>query len=68
LANPGYYDLIAEFKSITNVGALLNTSFNLHGEPIVCTPHDALVTFMKSGLTRLQLEHYLISKKNKTYL
>ena len=68
LANPSYYDLIAEFKSITNVGALLNTSFNLHGEPIVCTPHDALVTFMKSGLTRLQLEHYLISKKNKTYL
>ena len=39
--NPLYYDLINEFENITGVGALLNTSFNLHGEPVVCLSVDA---------------------------
>lgn len=60
--NPSYYDLIMEFKRLTGVGAILNTSFNLHGEPIVCTPADALSTFVRSGLTHLQLNNFLISK------
>jgi carbamoyltransferase len=60
--NPTYFDTILEFKHLTGVGALLNTSFNLHGEPIVCSPKDALSTFTRSGLMYLQLENFLISK------
>lgn len=60
--NPAYYDIIREFKKLTGVGAILNTSFNLHGEPIVCTPEDAIRTFRKSDLKHLLLEDYLISQ------
>ncbi len=49
-ANPGYYDLIAAFKAKTGVGAVLNTSFNLHGEAIVDSPTDAIDTFRRSEL------------------
>lgn len=61
--NPAYYNLIREFEKITSIGALINTSFNLHGEPIVCTPEDAIKTFLNSGLKYLQLEAYLLIKK-----
>ena len=60
--NKEYYLLIKEFKKISKVGALLNTSFNLHGEPIVESPQDALRTFKKSGLKYLYLGNYLIKK------
>lgn len=60
--NPEFYNLIEEFERLTGVGTLLNTSFNLHGEPIVCTPKDAIKTFKKSGLEYLLLEDYLIKK------
>jgi carbamoyltransferase len=63
--NPGYHDLIAAFEDLTGVGCLLNTSFNLHGEPIVATPEDALNTFARSGLTHLQLGGWLVSKNGK---
>lgn len=62
-ANPEYYQIIEEFKKLTGVSALLNTSFNLHGEPIVCSPQDALGTFKRSNLNYLILENYLIQKK-----
>jgi carbamoyltransferase len=61
--NPDYYDIISEFYTITGIGGLLNTSFNIHGEPIVCSPDDALYTFFHSGLTSLVLNDYLITKK-----
>lgn len=61
--NPKFYALIKEFKRITGIGALLNTSFNLHGEPLVCTPTDALSTFLRSDLKYLVMENLLISKK-----
>ncbi len=61
--NPDYYNLIKLFKSKTGVGALLNTSFNYHGEPIVCSPFDALNTFELTGLKYLAMENYLIIKK-----
>ncbi len=61
--NPQYYDLIKKFESLTGIGAVLNTSFNLHGEPIVCSPEDALKTFENSGLKYLTLNNYLVSKK-----
>ena len=60
--NPEYYDLIKKFYEFTGIPAILNTSFNLHGEPIVCTPTDAINTLIKSGLRYLAIGHYLISK------
>lgn len=62
-SNPEYFDLIKEFESITGTGAVLNTSFNLHGDPIVCTPEDAINTFENSGLEILALGSFIISKK-----
>ena len=61
--NQQYYDLIKAFERKTGVSSLLNTSFNLHGEPIVCTPSDAIKTFLKSGLRNLIIENYIIRKK-----
>ena len=62
-ANPGYYDLILAFKALTGIGAVLNTSFNLHGEPIVGSPGDAIDTLLRSGLRYLALGPYLIAKR-----
>ena len=62
--NPSYHALISEFKNLTGAGGILNTSFNLHGEPNVETPQDALRTFENSGLQYLALENFLISKKS----
>ncbi len=61
--NPSYHTLLKEFKNLTGIGGVLNTSFNLHGEPNVETPEDALRTFENSGLQYLALENFLISKK-----
>jgi carbamoyltransferase len=60
--NPDYYRLIKCFEGITGEGIILNTSFNLHGEPIVCTPEDALRVFDVSGLEHLALENVLLTK------
>lgn len=60
--NPKYYDLIKKFEKKTGVGALLNTSFNRRGEPIVCSPEDAYNCFKGSKLDLLVLENYLIPK------
>lgn len=62
--NPGYYKIIKEFEKLTGIGALLNTSFNLHGFPIVKGPEEALHTFENSGLEYLVIENYLIWKNN----
>lgn len=60
--NPGYHALISAFEKLTGVGAVLNTSFNIHGESIVSSPQDALDTFKRSGLHHLILGTWLISK------
>ena len=60
--NPQYHTLIGEFEKLTGVGALLNTSFNLHGEPVVEKPEDALSTFLRSGLPYMYIGGYLVSK------
>ncbi len=62
--NPNYYNLIKEFEAITGVGAVLNTSFNLHGEPVVESPLDAFSTFERSGLKNLYLSGWIISKSS----
>ncbi|MGR8932919.1 MAG: carbamoyltransferase C-terminal domain-containing protein [Gammaproteobacteria bacterium] len=63
-ANPDYHKLIAHFKKLTGRGAVLNTSFNLHGYPIVYSPQDAIHVFLNSGLEYLALNHFLIRKRN----
>lgn len=60
--HPSFYDLVSRFEKQTGVGGVLNTSFNLHGDPIVCSPEDAIDTFLNSDLDVLQLEHFLIEK------
>jgi carbamoyltransferase len=60
---PGYHRVIREFERRTGIGAVLNTSFNLHGEPLVGSPADALDTFERSGLPHLALGRFLLSKK-----
>ena len=62
--NGSYYDTIKAFESLTGIGAVLNTSFNLHGEPIVCSPEDALSTLLRSGLQYLAMGRYLIAKSS----
>ncbi len=61
--NPDYYRVIREFERRTGIGAVLNTSFNLHGEPLVGSAADAVDTFERSGLPHLALGRFLISKK-----
>ena len=61
--NPAYYDLINEFSKITNIGALLNTSFNLHGKPIVSDIDDAMDVLNNSGLKYLVFNEYLLQKR-----
>ena len=60
--NPRYYRLIEKFDEATGVPLVLNTSFNLKGEPIVATPQDALNTFHTSEMDLLVLENFLVSK------
>ncbi|MFA6432163.1 MAG: carbamoyltransferase C-terminal domain-containing protein, partial [Candidatus Margulisiibacteriota bacterium] len=60
--NPRYHRLISEFRKITGVPVLLNTSFNLNGEPIVCTPTDAIRTFYSCGLDMLVIGDYVVKK------
>ncbi|MBI2653384.1 hypothetical protein HYX02_01095 [Candidatus Woesearchaeota archaeon] len=62
--NEDYYRLIKSFESKTGIGAVLNTSFNLHGEPVVCSPQDAMHTLENSALKHLILGNYLVSKKS----
>ena len=63
-SNPEYHNLLMEFYKLTGIPALLNTSFNLHGEPIVDSLKDAIFTFRNSGLDHLFIQDkFLLSKK-----
>jgi carbamoyltransferase len=61
-ANPLYYQLIEACEAHTGVPVVLNTSFNLKGEPIVDTPAQAIATFLRSGMDGLVLGHHLLTK------
>ena len=61
--NPEYYKIIKEFEKITGIGGVLNTSFNLHGYPIVLGPEEAMHAFENSGLEYVALGNYLVSKR-----
>jgi len=60
--NPLYWKLICEFATLTGVPVVMNTSFNLRGEPIVCTPTDAIRTFFSSGMDALAIGSFLVEK------
>ena len=60
--NSRYYRLISEFEKVSGVPVILNTSLNDRGEPIVCSPFDAINTFKKTGLTYLAIENYMVRK------
>jgi carbamoyltransferase len=60
--NPRYWEMINEFRKITGIGVVLNTSFNVRDEPIVCSPLDALGCFYSSGMDYLAIGDYLVQK------
>ena len=63
--NPKYFDLIKEFKNITNCPVLVNTSFNVRGEPIVCSVKDAFNCFMGTNLDILVIEDFILYKEQQ---
>ncbi len=60
------YNILNEFENLSNCPILINTSFNVRGEPIVNTPYDALKCFFNTHIDFLILENFLISKENQT--
>ena len=64
VSNAGFYEVICEFEKVTGRGVVLNTSFNLHGFPIVRTAIDACDVMVKSGLNHLMIDDYLVTKKD----
>jgi carbamoyltransferase len=65
-ANPSYHRILECFRQKSGRGALLNTSLNIHGEPIVSSPADAIDVMKRSGLIHLALGPFLISKPTST--
>ena len=63
--NPLYYDLIDAFYKITGVPVVLNTSFNVRGEPIVCTPEDAYTCFMRTKMDNLVMGNFMMRKEEQ---
>ncbi|WP_347223424.1 carbamoyltransferase C-terminal domain-containing protein, partial [Bacteroides congonensis] len=63
--NPYYYNVIKEFKKLTGYGVIVNTSFNVRGEPIVCTPEHAYACFMRTDMDVLVLENCILYKEEQ---
>jgi carbamoyltransferase len=63
--NPDYHDLIQEFERRTGCGVVVNTSFNVRGEPIVCSPEDAYTCFMRTDMDYLVLGPFLLDKREQ---
>ena len=62
ITNKRYWSLINNFKSLTGYGVIINTSFNVRGEPIVCSPEDAYLCFMNTDMDYLVMEDYVFAK------
>ena len=58
--NPSYHKIIREFKTRTGLGAIINTSFNIHEEPIVCTPADACIAFQQGSVDVLAIGSFMV--------
>ncbi len=63
--NPYYYKVLTEFKNLTGYSVIVNTSFNVRGEPIVCTPRNAYECFMRTDMDVLVLENYILYKNEQ---
>jgi len=63
LTNPQYYAVLEHFEAKTGIAGVLNTSFNLHGYPLVYSPEEAIYVFLHSGIDCLALEHFLLTKR-----
>lgn len=63
--NPAYYRIIKAFQELTGCGVIINTSFNVRGEPIVCTPEDAYLCFMRTEMDVLVLGNYILYKEEQ---
>ncbi len=66
--NPRYWTVINEFKKLTGYGVIVNTSFNVRGEPIVCTPDDGFRCFMRTEMDFLVMGNYIFDKKDQQKL
>jgi carbamoyltransferase len=64
--NPRYYELISKFKQLTGCPVIVNTSFNVRGEPIVCSPEDAFRCFMGTEIETLAIGNCLLKKEKQS--
>ena len=62
--NPGFYSILKEYFKLTGIPTLINTSFNMHEEPIVCTPEDAVRAFLRGNLDYLSMGPFIVNSKN----
>ena len=58
--NPRYYKILSEYYNLTGIPSIVNTSFNMHEEPIVCSPDDAITAFLHSELDYLAIGNFLV--------
>jgi len=65
--NPRFYDLLTVFEKVSGCPILLNTSFNVKGEPIVCTPEDAVRCFITSDIDLLVIEDFIIDRQENDF-
>ena len=65
--NPGYYKIVDEYRKMTGLPCIINTSFNMHEEPIVCTPHDAIRAFKLGHLDYLAIGKFLASNRDNRH-
>jgi carbamoyltransferase len=63
--NPSYYKILKEYHRLTGIPTLVNTSFNMHEEPIVCTPLDAVRSFLQGHLDYLAIGPFLVKGKSE---
>lgn len=59
-ANPSYYKILEEFKKLSGLPSIINTSFNMHGEPIVCSPEDAIRSYLQGGEDCLAIGNWIV--------
>ena len=64
-SNPGYYKILQHYKKMTSMGCFVNTSFNMHEEPIVCSPYDAIRAFKEGSVDVLALENYIVDREEQ---
>jgi carbamoyltransferase len=60
-SNPSFYRILTEYHQLTGIPSLINTSFNMHEEPIVCSPDDAIRAFLQGNLDYLAIGDFLVA-------